>query len=201
MARKVTNPQRQQFIKLLPKHRIDPFARAAAPFHIIDRCLRKAKYRLRPGEQQLETVTQAVLDLLQTARTLSRLRFWDELELYEEPPWGAAEEPLAADRQEQIDAAIDLLRDKSVRLEDVIAAMVTVEHVFNSMRDQFVFGVMPDGFEGISDEERYMCSALLGPIVNLINNFWVPLRDKVRNATEVATQTERRMTWKSIRER
>lgn len=181
MTRKHVNPQRQQFIRLLPKDRIDPLARTAAPFDIIHRCLRKAKYRPRSGEQQFETLTQAVLDLLYTARALARLRFWDDLELYEEPPWGPAEEPSAADRQKQINDAVDLLRGKSVTLENVIAAMVTVERAFYSMRDQFIFGVTPDGFEGISGEERYMCSALLWPMVSLIDNVWLPLRDKIRN--------------------
>ena len=93
MARRVVNPKRQQFIKLLPKHHIDPLARASAPFDIIRHCLRKAKYRLHPGEKQFGTVTQAVLDLLRTAGALSRFQFWDELELYEEPPWGPVRNP------------------------------------------------------------------------------------------------------------
>ena len=181
MARKVVNPKRKRFLKLLPKHRIDPFARASAPFDIIHLCLRKAEYRIYPGEKQFDTVTQAVLDLLHTAGALSKLRFWDELELPEDPPWGAAEEPLAADRQKQIDDAVDLLHGESVELKDVIAAMVTLESAFNSMRDQFTFGVMPEGFEGITDEERYMCSALLGPVVNLIDKVWFPLQMKIRS--------------------
>lgn len=180
MPRKVHNPQLKQFVKLLPENRIDPFVRTAAPFQIIDRCFRKGKYRLNQGEPMLEITTQAVLDLLRTARALARMRFWDDLELYEDPPWGAAEEPLASDRRKQIDDAVRLLRGKSVALDDVITAMGSVERAFNSMRDQFSFGVMPDGFEGISDEERYMCSALLGPVVNLIANVWLPLRMKIR---------------------
>ena len=165
MARVVINPQRQRFIKLLPLDRIDPVARLFELFEIIRRCIHGANYRLTPRDQQLETVTQAVLYLLRRARSLSRLRFWDELQLCEEPPWGAAEEPLAVDRQKRINDAIELLEGKSTTFEDVISAMDTAERAFRSMHDQFTFGVMPEGFEEISDEERFMCSALLGPVV------------------------------------
>ena len=64
--------------------------------------------------------------------------------------------------------------------------MDTAERAFRSMHDQFTFGVMPEGFEEISDEERFMCSALLGPVVNLFDHAWLPLRSKIRKVIDMS---------------
>jgi hypothetical protein len=168
-------------VQLLPRKTIDPVALVVAVFDIIGRCYQTRQFRLKPGQQEFEIVQHAALYALTRADSLNRFYFWDEMEVRSKIR-ALAPEPKRRERCEQIKEARARLRDEAATAQDLLHALDTVDEAFRSMHILFSDGRMPDGFEGVTDTERYMCSAVLGPVVSQLNRIWLRLRAKIVEA-------------------
>jgi len=180
-------------IELLPRDAIDPVAPVVAVFDIMGRCYKERHFRIKPGQLEFEIVQHAALYLLNCASALNRLHFWSDLEVSH----GAQElvpEPDPRKRWERIKAAIIQLRHETVTAQDILEALDTMDEAFRSMDLQFGAGRMSDGFEGITELERYMCSATLAPVVGQLNRVWFRLRAKIADNPERRTGRKSHVT-------
>ena len=67
------------------------------------------------------------------------------------------------------------MNQESVTQTDLRHAMETLDAAFRSLNTQFRFGKVLDNEPFISAQEKYLCAALLGPIVIALDRVWTPL--------------------------
>jgi hypothetical protein len=131
-------------------------------------------------------VQHSALYLLNRASALNRLNFWSYLEVSHDA-LELVPEPDPRKRWERIKAAITQLRHETVTAQDILEALDTVDEAFRSMDLQFGDGCISDGFEGITELERYMCSATFASVVGQLNRVWFRLRARIADTPERRT--------------
>lgn len=165
------------FLKHLPRRRIDPDARLEAVFHVVKDNFRKGNYELRQGQPEFKLVRDAVRYLVQLMHALNRIPFWDDLE-------GTFVFPAVAEsertwRWKLIATSLDLLKSDSITQEDLLNAMDQVDAMITIMRRQFKVGRLSENSSPVPGEDRYFCAVTLRSIADLLEQVWRPTRARI----------------------
>jgi hypothetical protein len=169
------------FLKQLPRGGVDPVAATVAVFNILGGCYKARNFRLDPSHEEFKAVRQAVLYLLNRARALSRLGFWEHLRTPETLPLDLVPEVDMRAMEKRIVGVRTLLREAPTTARDLVEAMDTVDDAFRSMHLLFAFGLMMPGHEP-AEIKRYICAAFLTPVVDQLNRVWIPLQATLKKS-------------------